>query len=564
MKQALVILIVAVGVGYGAFRIATKPPRVDPTVRGALELASPTESARVERLFGLFTSGEQTDLGGRRVPTWDVVGERALFDLGMPAWAYVLAPRRYPEYHRSPNIVSNILRVLPKRRIAGASPELYPFLLHFLEPANYPRGPEGADWAKGFRKPIFAIFTHYPDERAALACVDELDRKIPGEDLRNEAIMVLLRLGKVGPLHKRYDDLPGELQLYILARLYEFADRPGVHLATARTFIDRLKETRRSKVAFQRIYAAATLMRIGGEPGLPEQLLDDYRTATAEGDHDAAWTAIRMLADNGEADRVYKLCFDTATKGEVPLAREVANELLRRHFLDRPEVLAHVRKQLRDSPADKQLDLRPLLALLKADRGAAGAFVKSLLENGNAVQRSDALRFVRTKKAMPEAGPWILELARKTPDTDLRLACYQALTVLGTRAALPLMRAELDNPHANTRVAAAQAIMAMEDGQGLAKLGDLLRAGDETILDTLVFRAQGRGAAGVPSQLVHDVALAVSGLPSEESRLKALFILRCRGVLEDVRIPLMKAYRTEPSRRVAGQIETTLQELAYR
>ncbi|MHC4941142.1 MAG: hypothetical protein ACYTHK_19575 [Planctomycetota bacterium] len=560
----MAILLVSVGVGYGAYLILSKEPPVQPTLREAPVLPRPTKSARVERFYKLFTSGEQTDLGGRRVPTWEAVGERALFDLGTPAWDYVLNPRRFSEYHRSPNIVSNILRVLPKRRAAGAHPELYPFLLHFLDPASYPPAPQGADWGKAFRKPIFAIFTHYPDDRAAPACTEELDRRTPGPDLRTEATMVLLRTGKTGPLLDRYDALAPELRLYLLARLYEFADRPGAYLATARTFADRLEGTLRSRVAFERVYAAATLMRIGGIPGMPDQLLEEYRTATAAGEHDAAWTAIRALAAHGGGERVYPICYETARNGEVPLAREVANEMLRRYFYERPEVVALLNMQLDEWPAAKPLDLRLLLGLMRADRKAAAAFVKDLLENGSALRRNDALRFVRTKKAMPEAGPWVLELARKTADADLRLNCYQVLTVLQTQAALPLMRAELDATDDNVRVAAAQAVMAMEDGQGLRKIGDLIRAGDTAILDTLAFRAESQGAAGVPPQLVHDIALAVGLLPDEAGRLKALFILRCRGVLDDVRVPLIGAYRTEPSRRVAGQIETTLQELAYR
>ncbi|MDH3592969.1 MAG: hypothetical protein OER88_13875, partial [Planctomycetota bacterium] len=100
-----------------------------------------------------------------------------------------------------------------------------------------------------------------------------------------------------------------------------------------------------------------------------------------------------------------------------------------------------------------------------------------------------------------------------------------------------------------------------------ARLDDVetrLRAGDVQVFDALVRAAVAGGADGVPEQLVPAVLSALRTLPGEVSRLRALFILRCRGTLSGVREGLIEAYRREPSRRVARAIESTLVELAHR
>jgi len=559
--RRLALLCLAAIAGLGIFWATRRGDRDQGAPRrGAPTVPTPTPEEKIRFFYKLFTSGEQTDIGGRRIPTWQKIGERALLDQGAPALDFLLSPDRYAEYQRSPNLVSNALRILPSHRDADACRFLYPFLLHFLDPP----GPEGG--GVSFRKPIFALFTVFPDKRAAPACVAELDRKKSGVDLRKEALIVLLKTGRTEAILKRYRTFDRAMRQYLLARLYEFADPryresyPGV----AKAFYSRLDEARKSRDPFLRVYALGTLLRLGRE-GMQDALLEEYEKNDRAGASDPAWYAVRILAQDRLDPRAYRICLKEAAKQEPGLGRVVADEILFQHWIDRPEVARILWKRLESTAAEQSLDLRLLAALLRIDRPAVVAFLKRCILGDNPRRQEDAFRFVRTDRTIPEAGAWIIGLLRKATDSRKRAYLFQHLTMLRTKAAIPVLRAEFDDaPAADLRTVAALALIEFGDKPGLEKIGRRLREGDRELLQALLQRALGQGPAGVPEPLVADIVAALRLFPGQVARLEALYILRLRGRLEGVRDGMIDAYRREPSRRVANQIETAITELAYR
>ena len=97
--------------------------------RGAPTVPTPDEHARVTHFYRLFTSGEQTEVGGERIPTWQHIGETGLIAMGRPATDYLLAPDRAKEYRTSPNILSNVLSIMDKLPEVRDHPRFQPFFL---------------------------------------------------------------------------------------------------------------------------------------------------------------------------------------------------------------------------------------------------------------------------------------------------------------------------------------------------------------------------------------------------------------------------------------------------
>ena len=76
-------------------------------------------------------------------------------------------------------------------------------------------------------------------------------------------------------------------------------------------------------------------------------------------------------------------------------------------------------------------------------------------------------------------------------------------------------------------------------------------------------RSSATGRDGVPSSLLPGLLRLLERTPNEQTRLRILLILRCRGTLDGVESGLMEAYRREPSSRVADAIRATIVELAH-
>lgn len=541
---------------------ACKDDAAAPTLRSAPAVPKPTEDQKVEYLYRLFTSGEEVDLAGKRIRVWRKVGEPGLQQLGAPALRYLLSKDRYPEYHRSTNILANVLRLLPTQPNVAAQPEFYPFLLHFLDPANYAPQSEGGVDADTFRKTIFAIFTRFPDPRAAPACIEELDKEKRTVDLRNEAIVVLLRTGHAEEVRKRYKDFGPEQRLFTLVRLYEAADPKMKEdlRQVAAAFRPQLEEALDSDNAFHRLYAAGTLLRLG-DKAMADRLLSEHARALKEKQLDPAWFAVRILAQDRADERAYELARQQAGKKVMSLAGQVAIELLFRYWIDKPEAQALLWKVLENTKSRLQLDLRIVNALLKVDRPKTVAYLKRLVFGKNHIWRDNALRFIQTNRTVTEAGAWIIELLRKESDAHRRSYYYGILTVLRTNAVVPLARAELKD---NADVVAAGVVIAFDDKKGLDQVGALVRRGNRPILDYLLQQALLLGKAGVPEALLDDLLYALQNLPGDQARMKVLQVLRLRGTAEGVLEGLIDAYQREKSRRVAAQIETVIEELVHR
>ena len=535
-------------------------------LRGAPTLPKPTRAESIEFFYRLFTSGEQTDLGDKRVPTWQKIGEETLKGFGADALDYLLDPSRFATYMRSTNILGNIFRMLPKMPATARHEKLYPFLLYFLDPKNHPLRPEGGVDANTYRKTIFALFTHYPDARAVPACLDELDRKQRVRDLRPEAIIVLLKTGQADEVRKRYGRLAPVQRMFLMARLYEFAD-PKVaetYRVVAKSFTPELRAALEADRPFMRVYAAGALLRMG-DKSMRDRLLSLHRELVSERLEDPAWFAVRILAQDQRDPEAYRLSLAQAADKRTSLAGEVARELLFRYWIDEAAVQKLLWSRIRATPPDKHIDLRLVAALLRVDREPVVGFLKSVILGDNPLWRADAIRFVRTNRTVPEAGAWLLQILKKTTDPKHRAFLFGILTTLRTKAALPVLRAEFEDASSpDLKTAAALALIEFDDAEGLREVGALLRSGDATLLDALVQRAGLQGPGGVPEALLPDLLTALKDLSGEESRLKVLFILRIRGRLEGVAEDLVEAYRRERSRRVVSQIETTLKELAHR
>ena len=129
---------------------------------------------------------------------------------------------------------------------------------------------------------------------------------------------------------------------------------------------------------------------------------------------------------------------------------------------------------------------------------------------------------------------------------------------------MPLLHADLDDASDRAlQQVAAEVLIAFGDKEGIERIGQRLKAGDARLLDVVSQRSH-RVHDGVPDQILPAVLHVLQNASAESARLQALFIIRARGRMEGVHQALIDAYRKEPSRRVANQIETVLRELAHR
>jgi len=561
VPRTLALLLATVLVGGALWLLRDTDESPAKMLRAAPVVPQPTPEEKAAFFFNLYTSGEQLDLGGERLPIWHMIGESALKAQGTPALDYLLSEARFPRYRTSPNPLANLLSMLPHTPEVRRHPRLYPFLLYWLKPENCPAPAAGSNWLATYRKQIFAVFTHYPNEAAVPACIEEMDRKKRVHDLRGEAMLVLLATGHSDVVRERYDSLPNTHRYYIIDRVREAASGKQNELlqAEARAFEPLLRRLLESDDVIERVNAAGVLLRLGDD-SMADRLIQEYKRNPGSDRETIAWSALRMLVEEHADPRVRAICEQRLRDGkDASLAYDQARYLLGRGWSDDSEVQEILWALVVE---DEVLEPRTVRRLALVDRARAVAFLKDAILHGEGRRRTDAIRFARISM-LNEAGPWLIELLSRTSDLARRFDYYSALALLRTKAAVPLLRAELeDATSVNTKQQAMSLLLQFDDADTHVALARMLEDGDESILEVIYQRSKATGS--VPDALLASVVHALRHMPGESGRLKALFALRCRGTLAGVEEGIIEAYRQEPSRNVANQIETTLIELAHR
>ena len=310
-----------------------------------------------------------------------------------------------------------------------------------------------------------------------------------------------------------------------------------------------------------RINAASTLARLG-DPEMEPFLEKAFREAEAGGQGAIAWSAIDVLANEYRSEFARRTCLKVGADLEHPFAVP-ALLVLSRVWLEDAEVRALLWK-LVEAAKSPEVALNFLRRLKRVERARVADWVRSAIESGDLDRLAAAMRFAAAEP-LPEAGPWLLRLARREDREPVRVQLYAALTTLRVDAVVPMMITDLNKaPSRDLRGAAASGLVSLGNAEGLEAVGGSLLGGDPIALELLVHFATQGGGAAVPDALVPALLDAVERLPGETERLSALYVLRCRGRLDDVKAGLVRAYEHEPSRRVARQIEKVLFELAHR
>ena len=522
----------------------------DEYLRPAAVLPTPTETERLRLFFDLMVSGESIELGGRAIHVWRSFGEATLVKMGRPALDFLLSENRTASYEKSHNILATVLRILPAIEGFGAHERLQPFLLHWLE--------HGGDHV---RRPIFTVFVAAPDPAAVPACVDELrrsDRDLGDHDLGDQALYVLLETGRGGIINDLYASLPPTRRVYLLAHLHRMAGAGEAdRVRELRPVLDAALE---SKGFTERISALAILRRLG-EGKRAGQLIEEFRRADREGRQPDAWTALHPLVNDRLDPRVREIALKRVREGTDAPGYRFAIELLWRGFLDDAAVRKLVWEYVQWSPS---FDARPLLRLVHEERARVVEYLRAQIRGSDSVRRNEAIRFAQ-KRGLPELTGDLLDLILKTPDDPGRALYYHVLTVLRAPRVVPLLVREYKKAKdASLRAAAAASLLEFGDADALAPLASALRKGEPTIVREPLARTRRLGKDGVDARFVAPLLDALRGLPAKDDRLRVLMIFRFRGTLADAREGLIEAYRTEQSRRVAGEIRRTLLELAHR
>jgi len=566
------LLALAAGAGYLASEWSPGAGRRGQVLRPPLDLPSPSRAEKAAYFFRQMQGGQEIDLGGRRETAWRVVGRQALLDLGPDALDYLLAPGRYPRYVAAPNLLANVLELLPHFPEAGSNPLLFPFLVHWLDPANCPRTvhapADASNWAEDLRLLVFQVYAHFPDVSALPACKEELERTRRIHDLRAAAIDLFLMLRRPEPVRNAYPNLPPNaaepnpptnLRLLVLRRLLAFSTQED-RKAEARTFAPLLhRVAREAPVDIERITAKATLLHLG-EAKMEAALISEFERLRPENRNPwAAWEgALAMLAREKPLPYVKRVCLKRLKTPDNKIGFLTAPRLLCYWWLDDPAVRSKIWELIRK----RQVFAPNLLQhLARVDRAGVVAYLRAEIASGESDRIQTATRFA-LRHPIPEVGPALFDLVLKIAP-DRRPFLYKAMAKLHMRRAVPLLIAELEGAATPLlRDAAATELLNMHAGTEV--LAKALRRGDRAVLGALARRAQGAGRRGVPEALVGPVLRCLRDLPGESDRLTALWVLRLRGSLQGVRGPLLEAYREEPSRRVAREIRETLVELAHR
>ncbi|MHC4932917.1 MAG: HEAT repeat domain-containing protein, partial [Planctomycetota bacterium] len=406
-----------------------------------------------------------------------------------------------------------------------------------------------------------------PDARAVPPCIEELKRGEHEPDLRAPAIAALLESGEGAHLRDLYAGLPPDAaepevfhRFLVTKRAYSFAS-PGQSSRMREQVIalePALRGALESEHEIERIYAAAALLTLGDDS------MEAYLLKEFERDGEAAgWDAIRLLAIHNGSAKARAICLKELDAGERRVGFYTALDLLGKIWISDPEVRRRLEGFLHDSTWLE--DGRLLQRLIRVDRPLILEFLREQIQSGDPRRVDAAVEFVK-HDSVREAVPWLMELLHKSTGDRKRLYFLRALVALRAPDALPMLRAELvEAEDSDTRGLALGAILGTGDPEGLEEVAGLVREGERLVLDALQARALSRGRDGVPDELLSAVLAAVRELPSEESRIQALWILRGRGILDPVvEDGLTQAYRTEPSQRVAREISRALEELAHR
>ncbi|MCK6459270.1 MAG: hypothetical protein L6Q95_05175 [Planctomycetes bacterium] len=563
MRRAAPWIALVVLAAGAAYLLVPEEPPPSPPLRPPPAVPSPAPEAKVRYFYRLLGSGQTIAVaaplpGGSpmEISVWREIGGAALLGLGEPAFAFLTAPERYPEYVAAPDVLVAVLQLLAE---APHHPGTFPFLEHWLVEANCPVRVPGSDWPDEIRNLVFAAMKAHPVPEAAPSCVAEFDRPRRGHDLRAAAADILLRLGKADILNEAWRSLEPDLRAAILERLFQMA-APGAgdrNRAQVVALAPLLEEALASPRTVERFNAMGVLHRLGRH-GMRDELIRFFEE-NRDADERAAYSALLLLAADGPDPFVLEACLRRVERPDAGAGFAGAVRILAILWPDRiaPRLFEWMRAR---QHVDPYMVLRQMLS---HDRAAVVAWLRGEVRDGTEADLSRALPFI-AREGVTELAPDLLAKVREAEPAK-RTQLYAALVEMRAPGVEALLLAELASSiPEELRSAAATEILNLGAEAGLARLGGLLAEGDPAVLDALLRRAWKSRGAGIPAALVPGVLAALRGIPGEDGRRAALLVLRFRGRLEDVREGLVDAYRHEPSRRVAKEIGETIEELAHR
>jgi len=571
----VVVVLIALGVVAALWMRSTGTERKRPEVRrAAFDLPQPSDEEKNAYFFDLMRSGRSIKLGDATIPEWRIFGQAGLALRGESALGYVMDPARFPIYAAAPNTMINTLQLLEQVPESRLHPLYEPFAKYWLDPANIPPTAPGAQPGEEYRKKFFTLFTHEPRPWVVPYCVDELERADHPHDMRKPAVAILLWLGEVGEVLARYESLPPDerepnvyLKQFVLTQTRGYAGReqPSNRREGARRLEPILRDALEIDPLIGRVVAASALLRIGDE-SMVDRLLELHRLGVERENLDAAWTAIIYAADDSDDPRLRQVCEELVKQepDKRNLAYVSALQVLATRWLDAPEV----RDLLWDYVKSVHFeDLRPILWLSRheGERPRIIEALRTAIRSGDNEMERQAIRFaIHPNYPVPEVMPDVLELARHRDANEGRARFIAALVKMRFRPVLPLILADLTSDVPRTRATAAAHLLDFDDEEGVDAVAQRLRDGDEAMLGPIQGRAAAAGELGVNARLLPALFRTLERSPSELTRMRVLYIMRCRATLEGVQESLMDAYRREPSRRAATAIRGMLIELAHR
>ena len=254
---------------------------------------------------------------------------------------------------------------------------------------------------------------------------------------------------------------------------------------------------------------------------------------------------------------------DPEERARRDLAFYTALSILTYSARDHEETLALLWDIFEEDPVGLQKGDSVVRTLLSLDRPRVLAGIKAAMKSDDPARRDAALAFAERIR-LPEARSWIRDLARRSGDPVWRGRLLNLLVLLRDTKSEPLLIAGLDAESESTRTAMAARILDLGGAAGLDAVNERLVLMDTAVLEAVLQRAINAGGAAVPARLTPGLLELVASAPAEQTRLQALYVLRVRGVLDDVREDLIDAFRRERSDRVAKKINEVLVELAQR
>ena len=554
---------------WGWTQYAERPDEEN-AVREHLGLPNPDLETRIRFFFEQIKSSQTTEMPGHVVRDWQVIGERALREFGSAAFDYILSEDRFADYHRSPTLVTNVLRLIEESPVVRDHPRFPAFVHYWLDPKHHPVPRPGDDWTPIWRRDLFRIIARYPRPENAALCVAELRNPDPVPDMRGYALDTLLflnadlELGQVWPLLAGVKtDAKQSLRARMLAYLLKYAEtgREARDRATVKALRPFLHDARGSADPVERMRAEATLRRLG-DPSAEAALVAEHKSMVAQENQALAWNALRLLCADGPHPYVREVALPYAQEpDDARFSYHWALKLLTRWWLDDPDVRALAWKAVREHGDWAENALTVLRELHRVDREQVVKHLQGEFASDDPERMFPAVRFAMSVK-IPELGPTLLHKL----DTSNSLAkpyYYRALVDLGNTDVVPRLVAELDDSRPDEfRNLGVTELLVLQ--RGLDHVAKRLAAGDEQAFDALFRSAQSLGRNGVPPPLVPALLQTLREASSEDAKLRTVFMLRCRGTLEGVREECLEIYRREPSRRVAQALRGALIELSHR